>query len=86
MSTQCFEDAYRASEKFIRQSQTGILILCNQTTVMWLSKKHNSVKTLNFRSKFTALKIAVELVIAFRYKLHMFGVPLEGPTEMFYDN
>ena len=32
------------------------------------------------------LKLGVKLVIAFRYKLLMFGVPLEGPIDMFCDN
>ena len=53
---------------------------------MWLHKKQNLVKTSNFGSEFIALKLAVELVTAFRYKLRMFVVPLEGPTFMFYDN
>ena len=53
---------------------------------MWLSKKHNLVETSTFGSKFTALKIAVELGIAFRYKMGMFGVPLEVPTDMFCEN
>ena len=53
---------------------------------MWLSKKHNLVKTSNFGSKFTALKLTAKLVISLQYKLRMFGVPLEGPTEIFYDN
>ena len=52
---------------------------------MWLSKKHNLVEMSTFVSDFTALKLAVELAIALRYKLCMFGVPLEGPTEIFYE-
>ena len=56
MYTHCFEDV-------TRQSQTGILILCNQAPVMWLSKKQNSVDTLTFGSNFTALNLTVELVI-----------------------
>ena len=86
MFTQCFEDAYHASEKFTRQSQLGILICCEQSPVMWLSKKQNLVETLTFGSKFTALKIAVKLVIALGCKLCIFGVPLKGPTDMFCDN
>ena len=86
MSTHCFEDADHVSEKVTRQSQTGIFIFCNRAPVMWLSKKHNSIRTLTFESEFTTLKISVELVIALQYKLHMFGVPLEGPTDMFCDN
>ena len=53
---------------------------------MWLSKKKNSFETSTFGSEFTALKLTVELVIALRYKLCMFGLPLEGPTGMFCDN
>ena len=32
------------------------------------------------------MKNAVELVMALRYKLKMFGVPVDGPTDMFCDN
>ena len=32
------------------------------------------------------MKNAVELVTALRYKLRMFGVPVDGPTYMFCDN
>ena len=85
MSTHCFEYADHASDKVTRRPQTGILIFCNQAPVMWLSNKHNLVETSTFGSEFTALKLTVELVIALRYKLHMFGGPLEGPIEMFCD-
>ena len=53
---------------------------------MWLSKQYNSVETLTFRSDFTALKLAVKLVIALQYKLYIFGVPIKVPTDMFCDN
>ena len=33
-----------------------------------------------------ALKNEVELVTALIYKLRMFGVPIDGPTDMFCDN
>ena len=32
------------------------------------------------------MKNAIELVTAIRYKLRMFGVPVEGPTDMFCNN
>ena len=37
-------------------------------------------------SEFIALKTATELVEYLRYKLWMFCIPVEGPTNMFYDN
>ena len=53
---------------------------------MWMSKKHNLVKTSGLFSEFTALNITVKLAIVLQYKLHMFRVPLEGPFEMLCDN
>ena len=63
ISTHCFEYVDYVSDKVTRLSQIGKLILCNQAPVMWLSKKQNSVETLTSGSKFTAIKIAVKLVI-----------------------
>ena len=39
-----------------------------------------------FGSKFQAMKNAVELTEPLRYKLRMFGVPIDGPTNIFCDN
>ena len=54
--------------------------------MLWFSKRHNSVEISTFGSEFTALKNAVDLVTALRYKLRMFGVPIDCPTDMFCDN
>ena len=32
------------------------------------------------------LRIATEMIAALRYKLRMFGVPLDGPADIFCDN
>ena len=32
------------------------------------------------------MKIAVELIESLQYKLQMFGIPIEGPTNVFCDN
>ena len=39
-----------------------------------------------FGAEFIGMRIAVEMVEAMRYKLRMFGVPLDGPTNVFCDN
>ena len=49
-------------------------------------KRQNSVETSTFGSEFTAMKQAVELIKALRYKLRMFGVPIEGPASVYCDN
>jgi hypothetical protein len=53
---------------------------------MWFSKRQNSVEASTFGLEFTTMKNAVEMIEALRYKLRMFGVPIEGPTNVFCDN
>ena len=81
-----FYDANHASNKVKRRSQTGILIFCNRSPIMWFSKRQNSVKTSTFGSEFNALNHAAEMVNALQYKLRIPGVPIKGPTYMFCDN
>ena len=64
----------------------GILLFVNKAPILWLSKKTNTVEVSTFGSEIVALRHAVELIERLRYKLRMFGVPLEGPTNVFCDN
>ena len=82
----CFVDASHADDRFTRRSQTGIIIYCNMAPISWYSKRQNTVESSTFGSEFVALRIATELVISLRYKLRMFGVPIDGPTNVFCDN
>ena len=86
MSTPCFVDAYHAGNTVTRRSQTGILLFCNISPIIWNSKLQNTVETSTFGSEITAMKNAVELIEALRYKLRMFGVPIEGPTNIYCEN
>jgi hypothetical protein len=84
MSTHCFVNASHGSDCATRQSQTGILIFCNKAPILWHSKRQNTVEASTFRSKFQAMKNAVILIESLRYKLRMFGVPLDGSTNIFW--
>ena len=86
MSTHCFVDASHGSDRATRRSQTGILIFYNRAPILWHSKRQNTVEASTFGSEFQAMKNAVELVKSLRYKLRMFEVPIEGPTNIFCDN
>jgi hypothetical protein len=44
------------------------------------------VETSTFGSEFVAMRIAVELIESIHFKLCMFGVPIEGPTNVYCDN
>jgi hypothetical protein len=87
MTTHCFVDASHGSDRATRRSQTGILIFCNKAPIIWYSKRQNTVEASTFGSEFQAMKNAVELIEALRYKLRMFGVSaIEGSTNIFCDN
>ena len=82
----CFVDSDHAGDKITRRSQTGILLYCNSAPIVWYSKRQSTCETSTFGSEFVALRIATELVISIRYKLRMFGIPIQGEANMFCDN
>ena len=82
----CFVDADHAGNLLTRRSHTGILIFLNNSPILWYSKRQNTVESSTFASKLIALRIAVEQIEALRYKLRMFGIPIDGPADIFCDN
>ena len=79
-------DADHAHDVVTRRSVTGILILLNNTPILWICKRQKTVETSTYGSELVAARIATELVIALRYQLRMMGVPIDGPAMMFGDN
>ena len=86
MSTSAFVDADLTGDKSNRRSQTGVLIFCNKAPIHWYSKRQPTVESSTFGAEFRAMKTAVELTEALRYKLRMFGVPIDEPTIVFCNN
>ena len=86
MSTHCFVDSSHTGDKVTCRSQTGILIFLNCAIIIWYSKRQNMVEMSTFCSEFIAIKMAVEQNESLWYRLRMFGVHLEGPTNVFCDN
>jgi hypothetical protein len=81
-----FVDAAFATNLVNRRSTTGVLIFVNGAPVMWYAKRQNTVESSTYGSEFVALRIGIEMVEGIRYKLRMFGVPLDGPANGFCDN
>jgi hypothetical protein len=81
-----FVDADHAGNKVTRRSHTGVLIYANSAPIIWYSKAQTTVETSTFGSEYIALKIATEMLDAFRYKLRMFGIPIDRPSNVFCDN
>ena len=81
-----YVDSNHAGNKVTRRSQTGILIFLNMSPIFWFSKRQNTVESATFGSEYIALKIAMEKIIALRYKLQMMGIPINSPTNIFCVN
>jgi len=79
-------DASHATCLATRRSTTGILMFLNGAAVRWYSKRQNTVESSTFGSEFVAMKIAMEMNSAMRYKLRMMGVPITGPSYVLGDN
>ena len=81
-----FVDADHAGNKVTRRSHTGVLIFLQNALTVWYSKRQNTVESSTFGSEFVAMRIAKDLAIALRYKLRMFGIPIDGAADVFCDN
>jgi hypothetical protein len=81
-----FVDANHAGNVVTRRSHTGIIIYLQNTPIVWHSRRQNTVETSTFGSEFVALRCARDLIVALRYKLRMFGIPIIGPALVYCDN
>ena len=82
----CLVDANHASNQVDRRSQTGVLNFINKAPIQWFSKRQATVEASTFGAEFCAMKTAIEMIEALRYKLRMFGVPIDGQANIFCDN
>ena len=70
----------------LKLDQIFMSYFCNRYPITWHSKRQDGVETSEFGSELTAMKNYIELILALRYKLRMFGIPIDGSTEIFWDN
>jgi hypothetical protein len=81
-----FCDAAHATDLITRRYTTWVGIFLNGAPIKWYSKRQNTIESSTFGSEFVALRIAAEMNDALRYKLRMFGIPIDGPSNTFSDN
>ena len=83
-----FVDASHAANKKTRKSHSGYALFVNRAPVLWHSKRQQTVETSAFSSEFIAMKVCVEATQHLRFKLRMFGVPVEEdePAYLWCDN
>jgi hypothetical protein len=81
-----FVDANHAGNLVSQRSHTGILLFVQNSSILWLSCQQNTVETSTFGSEFVEVWTACDLIISMHYKLRMFGIPIEGPAQVFCNN
>ena len=83
----CFVDADHGGDQVTRRSRTGVLIYVNSAPIIWWSKRQNTCETSTYGSELVAMRQAVEMIKALKYKLWMFGIEImENETKVFGDN
>ena len=86
VSITAFVDASFAQNKKTRKSHTGFIIFVNKAPIIWFRKRQSTVETSTFSAEFMAMKSCVRAIESLRFKLRMFGVPIDGPAHIYYDN
>ena len=86
VSTTAYVDSSHAANKVTRRSHTGFIIFLNRAPIIWFSKRQSTVEASTFSSEFIAMRVCIEHITALRFKLRMFGVPVESPTSVLCDN
>jgi hypothetical protein len=82
----CFKDADHAHDVVTRRSVTGILLFANNMPIEWVSKQQKTVETSTYGSELVASRIATDMIVEYRYKFRMLGIPIEGHTLLLGDN
>ena len=81
-----FVDANHAGNVVTRRSHTGYVIYVNNAPILWYSKRQNTVESSTFGSELIAMRTVAETNDSLRYKLRMFGIPIEGESDVYCDN
>ena len=86
--TTAFVDSSHAANHVTRRSHTGFVIFLMRSPVIWYSKRQQTVEASTFSSEFIAMKACVEAIQHLRFKLRMFGIPLQDghATNVLCDN
>ena len=82
----CFVNADHARDKVSCCSVIGLIMLLNKTPIYWVLQRQKTVETSTYGSEMVAGCTAVDVIIEFRYKLRMLGVPVESKSILVGDN
>ncbi len=79
-------DKGHAGNEVTRHLHTAIIIYVQNAPILFYSKRQNMVEAATFGSEMVALQICKQLIDAICYTFKMFGVEVDGPSNVFCDN
>ena len=82
----CYVDADHARDKVTTRSVTGIILLLNNTPIVWVSQRQRTTESSTYGSELVAARTAIDLLIEMRYKLRMLSARLEEQSVLVGDN
>ena len=82
--TTAFVDSSFASNKVNRRSHCGHILFVNRAPVKWYSKRQQTVETSAFSAEYLAMKLCIEDIEFLRFKLRMFGIPMNADKPSTY--
>jgi len=86
LSLTTYFDADLAHDTVTRKSMTGISVWVGRTPIIGMCRRQGPIETSTFGSEFNASRNATEEVIAARYMMRSFGIPVDKPTAFLGDN
>lgn len=72
-----FVDASHATDKKTRKLHTRFIVFISRAPILWHSEKQQPDEASTFYSESIAMEKCVEPIQQIRFKLKMFGIPLE---------
>ena len=70
----------------MRLPHTGYIIFSNSAPIIWYSKRQSTVESSTFSREFISLKRCVKHIIGMRFKLRIFGIPIDREAIFFNEN
>ena len=81
-----YVNANHAGKMANRRSHYGIIIYVNNAPIIWYSKYQNTVEASSFGSESVYIRINTDTIESLRYNSIFFGIPVEGPADVFCDD
>jgi hypothetical protein len=62
------------------------MVFLQKAPILPYRKIQNTVESATFGSELVAMRVVRDLIVAMRIKLKCFGIPIDGPCDVFSDN